>query len=343
MNTRMLKTLFAMVIAAAISLAGTMPASAGAVRIKLGTLAPKGSIYHRTLQEMGEAWRQAEGPGATFVIYPDGAQGGEADMVRRMRVGQLNAAAISMVGLSNVERSAAALQVMPLVYRSWHEVEHVQTALRPALEKRLYDKGFVLLLWVEAGWVRFFTTAPGAHPDDFRQRKLFVWAGDNAEVEITKALGYRPVAIETADIFPGLQTGLIDTVPMTAMWALATQVDRLAPYMVDIKWAPILGAVVVTRKVWDEMSPAGRTALRTAAQKATLELRAYQARADDEAIEVMARRGLKVQRLTPELQAAWQALAHKAYPLVRGRTVPADTFDEVNRLLAEYRRNATAP
>jgi TRAP-type C4-dicarboxylate transport system substrate-binding protein len=38
-----------------------------------------------------------------------------------------------------------------------------------------------------------------------------------------KRLQYQPVAIETADILPGLQTGLIDAVPATPFFALAGQ------------------------------------------------------------------------------------------------------------------------
>ncbi len=80
-------------------LALQMP-SAGAdeVKIRLGTLAPRGTSWHRALLEMGEKWRAGQGAGATFIVYTDGSQGGEADMVRRMRVGQLNAALLSVVG-----------------------------------------------------------------------------------------------------------------------------------------------------------------------------------------------------------------------------------------------------
>src|SRR5690348_3394525 len=60
-------------------------------RIRLATLAPKGSSYYQILQTMGEKWRQAPGGGASLTIFADGSMGGEADMVRRMRVGQLQA------------------------------------------------------------------------------------------------------------------------------------------------------------------------------------------------------------------------------------------------------------
>src|SRR5256885_8133110 len=100
-------------------------------KVRLGTLAPRGTSWHRALLEMGEKWRAGQGAGATFIVYTDGSQGGEADMVRRMRVGQLNAALLSVVGLNDIDDSVTALQKMPLVFRSWQEVDYVREKLRP--------------------------------------------------------------------------------------------------------------------------------------------------------------------------------------------------------------------
>jgi TRAP-type C4-dicarboxylate transport system substrate-binding protein len=313
------------------------------LRVKLGTLAPKNSIYHRSLQEMGERFREAQGSGSAFTIYTDGSQGSEADVVRRMRVGQLNAAMMSVVGLSEIDLSVSALQKMPLVFRSWDEVEYVGQTLRPEIEQRFFDNGFVVVAWAEAGWVRFFCKQPAARPQDLKARRLFAWAGDSEQVEMMKALGYHPVVLETVDIVSGLQTGLIDTVPVTPVWALATQVDQAAPYMIDVKWAPVVGAIIFTRKVWDEMTPTAREALRKSAARATQQLHEYQIRSESEAIAAMKERGLRVQSLTPELDAAWERLAQQAYPLIRGHTVPAATFDEVLRLLEQYRTRQRQP
>lgn len=315
----------------------TQQTTAETVRIKVATLAPRGSMYHRVLQEIGEEWRNAQGPGAKFIVYPDGSQGGERDVVRRMQIGQINAALMSVVGLSDIDPSVKSMQTLPMTFRSWDEVDYVGKVLRPYVEKRFAAKGYKTLLWTEAGWVRFFTKEPAHHPDDLKSRRLFAWAGDNDHVEMTRALGYRPIVLETEDIIPGLQTGLIDTVPVAAMWALATQIDRLAPYMVDLKWAPIVGALVVNTKTWNKLSPAGQTALLKASTEASKKLRVHQKQAEEQAVAAMVKRGLQVQSLTPEQRGAWQRLADSAMPMIRGRTVPADVFDEVMRLLSEYR------
>jgi len=307
------------------------------IRIRLGTLAPRGTAWHRNLLEMGESWRRAHGPQAAFVVYTDGSQGGEADMVRRMRVGQLNAAMLTVVGLSEIDDSVTVLQKMPMVFRSWEELDYVREKLRPRLEQRFLDKGFVVLGWGDAGWVRFFSKQPALHPADYRRMKVFAWSGDTPQADIMKLLGYRPVVLEISDILPGLQTGMVEMVPCTPFWALTLQFYPHARYMLDMDWAPLVGAIVLTRPAWDAMPPASRDALARAAEDAGTRMRALSRREQQESIAAMARRGLRVQRVPPEVEAEWRAMAEALHPLIRGRMVPAPLFDEVQALLREFR------
>ena len=325
-----------MLLAAALLVCVSVQAQESA-KVRLGTLAPRGTSWHKSLLEMGEKWRAAQGPGSAFIVYTDGSQGGEADMVRRMRVGQLNAALLSVVGLSEIDDSASVLQKMPMVFRSWDELDFLREKLRPRLEQRFFDKGFVVLFWGDAGWVRFFSKEAALHPADYRRMKVFTWAGDNPQVDIMKALGYQPVVLEISDILPGLQTGMTNIVPRIPFYALVGQFYGHAPYMLDMNWVPIVGAVVITRKAWEGMTPAAQKALREAADVAGTQLRAISRRENEEAVEAMKKRGLKVQSITPEIEAEWRAMAERAYPLIRGKMVPAELFDEVQQLLQEYR------
>jgi TRAP-type C4-dicarboxylate transport system substrate-binding protein len=322
-------------------LVATLPvldaAAQEAVKIRLGTLAPRGTTWHRALLEMGEKWRAGQGAGATFIVYTDGSQGSEADMVRRMRVGQLNAALLTVVGLNDIDDSTTALQKMPMIFRSWEELDYVREKLRPRLEKRFFDKGFVVLCWGDAGWVRFFSKTPVAAPADLRKLRLFAWSGDSAQIDIMKALGYQPVVLEVADILPGLQTGLVSAVPTTPFWALTMQLYPQANHMLEMNWAPLVGAVVVTRKTWETLSPAGQKALLEAGETSGAQLRAISRRENEEAVLAMKRRGLKVQPVTPEAEAEWRRTAEQLYPMIRGTLVSADLFDEVQRLLREQR------
>ncbi|WP_150430109.1 TRAP transporter substrate-binding protein DctP [Dechloromonas sp. CZR5] len=306
-------------------------------QLRIGTLATKNSLYHRQLMELGEAWRTAQGGNAKYLVYPDGSQGGETDMVRRMRIGQLQGGLLSVVGLREIEPSIAALQNMPLMFRSWEEVDYVREKMRPAMEKKFLDKGFVVLAWGDAGWVRFFSKEPAVRPDDFRKMKFFAWGSEVDQQEIMKSLGYTPVPLETADILPSIQTGMINAVPSTPYFALATQVYTTASNMLDLNWAPIVGALIITKKAWDELTPEGQAAVREAGAKAGVQLRAKARQEVDDAVDAMKKRGLTVNKPNAEQMKEWNDLADKLYPKIRGRMVPADTFDEVVGYLKAYR------
>lgn len=306
-------------------------------QLRIGTLATKNSLYHRQLMEVGEAWRSAQGAGAKYLVYPDGSQGGEADMVRRMRIGQLQGGLLSVAGLREIEPSIAALQSMPLMFRNWEEVDYVREKIRPAMEKKFLDKGFVVLAWGDAGWVRFFSKEPAFAPNDYKKMKFFAWGSEVEQQEIMKNLGYTPVPLETADILPSIQTGMINAVPSTPYFALATQIYNTAGNMLDLNWAPIVGALVVTSKAWDGMSPEGQAALLAAGQKAGMQMRTKARQEVDEAVEAMKKRGLVVNRPNAEQLKEWNALADGLYPRIRGKLVPTETFDEVVGHLKTYR------
>jgi len=305
--------------------------------LRIGTLVPKNSLYHRQLLEIGEAWRQAQGGNGKYLVFPDGSQGGEAEMARRMRIGQLQGALLSVVGLREIEPSIAALQTLPLAFRSWEELDYVREKMRPAMEQKFLDKGFVVLAWGDAGWVRFFSKQAALRPDDYKKMKFFAWGSEPEQQDIMKSLGYTPVPLETADILPAIQTGMINVVPSTPYFALASQIYNSAPNMLEINWAPIVGALVLTKKAWDEMTPAAQAALRSASDKAGVQIRAKARQEVDEAVAAMKQRGLVVNRPNAEQMKEWQELADKLYPRIRGAMVPAETFDEVFAHLKAYR------
>jgi TRAP-type C4-dicarboxylate transport system substrate-binding protein len=322
---------------AALGILSAPSAAAAAKQLRIGTLAPKNSLYHRQLQAVGEAWRTAQGSEAKYLIYPDGSQGGEAELVRRMRIGQLQGALISVVGLREIESSVAALQNLPLLFKSWDEVDYVRERMRTSIEKKFFDKGFVVLAWGDSGWVRFFSKEPAFRPADYQKMKFFAWGAESEQQEIMKSLGYTPVPLETSDILPAIQTGMISVVPSTPYFALASQIYNTAPNMLEINWAPIVGALVITRKAWDDMGDSAQQVVRRAGEKAGLEMRTKARQEVDDAVAAMKQRGLVVNKPNAEQLKEWSALADKLYPRIRGNMVPAETFDEVFMHLKAFR------
>ena len=313
---------------------------AQALPLRIASVVPRHSPYHQQLLELGESWRAAQGAGARFTVFTDGSQGGEAEIVRRMRIGQLQGALLSVVGLRDIEPGVAALQNLPLLFRSWEELDHVREMLRADIEQRFLARGFVVIGWGDAGWVRFFSTQPALRPADFKGRKFFAWGSEPEQQSIMKSLGYTPVPLETGDALAAIQTGMIDVLPSTPYFALAAQIHGTAKHMLEINWAPIVGALVITQKAWSAMSPAAQTALREAGEKAGLAMRTQARKEVDEATAAMVKRGLTVHRPNEAQLREWQQLAEQLYPRIRGTLVPAETFDQVFAHVRAYRSQA---
>lgn len=323
-----------LIVSAALCAIAALPAGAQA-RLKLGTAAPSGSSFHKVLTQMKTQWKAA---GVDSTIYAGGVQGGEAQMVRRMRSGSLDACLLSAIGLAEIDPTIEALQSIPLMFRSLEEYDHVAARLQPQLAARLREKGFIVLFWADAGWVRFFSTKPVRTPDDLRKLKLFTWAGDVLAVDLYRQNRFNPIVLETEDILPSLKTGMIEAVPMPPYMALMTQVYVDAKYMLELNWAPLAGALVVSEKSWQKLDPAAQRALAIAAGEAGATMRATTRLESDAAIAAMKKRGLKTAAISPALEAEWRQVAERTYPALREKKITPRLFDEIVQLAAEYRR-----
>ncbi len=306
--------------------------------LRLATLAPKDTSFDKTLRKMGQSWKKDTGGKASLIVYVGGSQGSESELIEKMRINRLHAALLTGIGLSEIDDSVAVFQKVPLLYRSFDELEHVMENMTPVLEERIRAKGFVVLCWIDSGWVRIFSKKPLMTPDDMRQSKLFTWAGDPKQTDLLKKMGFRPIAIESTEIVSSLTTGLVDTVPMPPFYALASQTYNTAPYMLDFNYAPITGAIVISKRMWDRFTEEEQVAMKAAAVDAGKEMTSAGRRESEESIRVMADNwNLKSSQLDDEQNSAWQAISTEAYGHIRDNTVPAEIWDQVAQLLESYR------
>lgn len=305
--------------------------------IKVATLAPKGSVYHRVLQDVCEAFRETQGGNTKCIIYTDASQGTEAATVQRLRANQLQASMMTVAGLKEIVPSVTALQFMPSTFRNWDELDYVLAHIGGDIEKEFEAKGYKVLMWGMGGWVQFYSTRPRMTPDEFKDARIFSWAGTKDQEAMMISLGFNPVVLDLPDLLAAVQTGMVDVVPVAPMWALTGQIYRHAPYMMEMNWVPIVGATVLSMKTWDRLSPEARTAMLEAAARGEETLRHHRVNLDRDAITAMQERGLEVYQPDSEAREKWNELVKSVWPRIRGSMVPEDTFDRVHELLAEYR------
>jgi TRAP-type C4-dicarboxylate transport system substrate-binding protein len=309
--------------------------------VRMATLVPEGSSWHLILKETAEKWKQVSGGRVTVRLFPGGVAGDDPDVVRKMRLGTLNAGVLTSVGVAEVDKSVYALGV-PLMFDSYDEVYWVLDRMRPKLEATLLSKGFVVLNWADGGWVHFFTKKPVAVPDDLRALKLFSWAGDAEAVQVWRSAGFDPVPLPSTEITTALQTGLIEALGSPPQVAVISQFFTNAPYMTDLRWQLLLGATLITKSTWERIPADVRPELLKITEEAGARLRKEIRDAEGRDVEAMKKRGLTVVPVSAAQKAEWQKLTQSMYPEIRGRIVPPEAFDEALKLRDQYRKGGAA-
>ena len=345
-NRLRLSSLFPAFTAATLLIAAAMAPGARAqpVEIKYATILPRGVGQDYILTQLEQDWRKTTGGTVILHRSPGGPKEGEAGIVRKLRSNNYQAALVSVIGLSEVEPAVAALQKIPLAFQTWAEVDYVREKLRGQLEDRLAAQGFIVLFWADSGWGNFFSTREAETPAEFRKMKLFAWSGDEPQIAVMKSLGYQPIPLETDYVLSSLASGMIDAAPLPPTFALGMQIPTVATHMLELNWVPIVGACIVRRDAWEKIPAELQAKLRPLCESAGAAARAEGRRFHDNAISTLQKSPkMHVHTLTPEQRAEWQTLALQLGPKVRGAMVPADIYDEVQRLLKEYHSNPQVP
>ena len=174
-------------------------------------------------------------------------------------------------------------------------------------------------------------------PDDLKALRLFVWSGQAAFTEVWKDAGYHPVELPATDILMGLQSGMINAFSTTPLAALSYQWFGLAKHMTDLKWAPLVGATVISIKKWQEIPDEVKPALLKSARETGARLQRETRNLDNNAIAVMQKHGLTVHPVPPDVVTQWEQTARAHYPTLTAKIVPAEMVAEVEKLRDEYR------
>ena len=302
--------------------------------IKMATLAPEGTEWHGLLVELGQQWKVVTDGDVRLRIYPGGVVGDERDMIRKMRIGQIHGAAISNEGMTEINPYFTTFY-MPMMYQSYDEVDFVRDRLSNELLNKTEENGFKILTMVDVGWAYWFSTEPIYTPDDLKNNKIFIWAGDYKSAQLYEKHGYQPVPLAMTDVLSGLQTGLVTSLGFNPLYALAQQLFGIADNMLDMKWGNLTAAIIIDLKTWNKIKPEYQESMLSVAKSIGDGFQQKNRYDSDKSVEVMKKYGLKVNTPTPEQVKIWDELINSMGPDIRGSLIEENAFDRLMEIKKE--------
>ncbi len=311
----------ALLTVAAFLLPGTVsvPAAdaASATVIRFASLAPPGSAFMKVMKAWNRSLKKGTEGRVELRYYSGGSQGDERDFIRKVRAGQMDAAGVSTTGLGMVARSVLVLSTPGLI-TEYEQLERARAALNDRFTKLFESNGFVLLNWGEAGKNRLFSMEPFARPEDLKRLRPWAWKDDPVFAEFVNVIGANPVRLGAPEVYGGLQTRMLDTVPVSALAAVAMQWYTRLNYMAKQNFGIIIGGSVIKKEKFYALREADRQMLLDTAERAARAADKLVRRDDQRAYDSLVKRGISVVDTAPH-KAEWDAAALQTRKNLTGR------------------------
>jgi len=339
-TTPLIRLLTMIAIAAWLSLS---TGTAYAVDIKIATVAPDGSRWMQHMRA-GAAEVQTKTAGRVVIkFYPGGVMGNDAQVLRKIRIGQLQGGAFTAGGLAE-RYGGLNLYGIPLVFRSLDEMDAVRATLDQELIRGLDQAGFVSFGFIEGGFANLLSNEPIRTVDDLRRKKVWVPEGDAISFLAMETMGLSPTVLPVTDVLTGLQTGLIEVAFASPVAALVLQWHTKVKYITELPISYSMGVFAIEKSAFSGLSAEDQQIVREVMQRYIRDLD-REARDDNlKAAEVLAKSGLETVNVNAADVDGWRRTIEGLFPKLRARPdIDAALFDRLLATLVEYRRTHPDP
>jgi TRAP-type C4-dicarboxylate transport system substrate-binding protein len=326
----------ASILLAALCLA--LPGRAGAqAMVKFATLAPDGSTWMKAMRQFTDEATAKTAGRVKFKIYAGGVSGDEKDVVRKIRLGQLQAGGFTGVGIGEIAPEARLLDT-PFLFKNAKEIDHVYKAFDADFRRIFESRGYVLLGWAEVGNVNIFSNVPVTRPEDLRNVKMWIWEGDPIAEATFAALKIKPIPLSITDVMTSLQTGMINGVYGSPLSVIALQWFARMKYVFALPLTNASGAVVISKKAFDALSKEDQKTMLELGEKHFRALTLQSRKENEQSVGILKAKNLvftepATQAVVTELEKA----GNDARQALVGKLYSKELLDRVEASLRAFR------
>ncbi|HEX5660923.1 MAG TPA: TRAP transporter substrate-binding protein DctP [Polyangiales bacterium] len=305
------------------------------ITIRMASLAPAGSSWDKIFRAWGNTLKKDTGGGVQFQFFPGGVAGDERDVIRKMKLGQMDAAGLSSIGLGQIARPISILQ-MAGIFPDYKALNYTRDTLATDFEGMFEKEGYRLLGWGDAGFGRIFSKKPILKPEDYKSTRPWVPREDNSLPELMKIIGANGIPLGIPEVFPALQTGMIDTVVASAIAAVALQWFRYVDHVSKEATVAIVGATLIREDLFKTIPPDHQKVLLESGKKAHAALIAQIQSEDAKAYKTLLSRGLKEFETagTPAQKEAWTKVNDELIKRSTGKLWSKELLEKVKKTVA---------
>ncbi|MCX5859394.1 MAG: TRAP transporter substrate-binding protein DctP, partial [Proteobacteria bacterium] len=221
--------------------------------LKIATIAPEGTGWADVFHNYADYVEKESGGRINVVLYLGAIMGDEPDEVRKLRIGQIQGAVVTLMGMGIVAEDFKVLE-LPQLIMNFQESDYVLEKLSPVFKQILKERDLVLAGWSEVGYVRIYTRIPINSIQDYDTTKFWSWAGEPVVEEALRILGVKNLfPLQLPEVLNSLKTGLVDSFIGSCLTIIPLQWYPETKYMSDFTYGYSPMVVLLDKKYFDHL------------------------------------------------------------------------------------------
>ncbi len=315
---------------------------ADATTLKIATVAPEGSAWMKEMRAGAKEIQERTEGRVQIKYYGGGVMGNSSKVLGKIRIGNLHGGAFTPSALQKIYPEIS-LYGLPLVFESVEEVEYVRDRLDKTLQDGLEKAGFINFGFASGGFAVLMSNNPVKSLGDMKGKRVWVPEGDTISYATMEALSLSPVTLPLTDVLTGLQTGLIDMVPMSPIGALVLQWHTKVKFVTDMPLVYTMGIMVIDKRAFNKISAADQQIVREVMTRIYAELDQASLSDNVEAMQALLNTGIESVDLNPgEVSEIRDVLSRSNRAMAEQGDYSLNLYNEMLQLVEEYRNGKAA-
>jgi TRAP-type C4-dicarboxylate transport system substrate-binding protein len=300
--------------------------------IRLASSLPRNSDWGRALDRLAADWTRVLNNDVRILHQQEG---GEAKMLQSLSSNNIHAALFLSSGLAEICPATFTL-CTPFLIQGDAELDLVLKETLPILESQV-DPNFVIIAWAKGGWVNVFSIEPVIVPDDLRRQKI-ASSPEFKDLNFTfRNMGFQMVETEMTDLVNKLNGRLVNATYLIPAVIPPMGLHKNLYNMLDLSIAPVMGAIVMNRVTWNRIAADRQRELLRITQRVASDFNVITPRINADAVTLMSREGLKVNRPNQAQEELWQNEFQRALPSLMGTAFDRNLYQQINSILERAR------
>jgi TRAP-type C4-dicarboxylate transport system substrate-binding protein len=316
--------------------------SAHATIFKIATLAPDGTAWMQKMRASAEQIKQQTSGRVILKFYPGGVMGSDDNVLRKIRIGQLQGGAVTTGNASAIQKDID-IYGLPFLFSTLEQVDYVRKQMDAALINKLEGSGFVSFGLAEGGFAYMMSEHPIRTVEDLSQQKVWSPSGNEVAEAVFSGAGITPVQLPLSDVLTAMQTGLIDTIIASPIGAIALQWHTRIKYVVDVPLTYLSGLLVIDKKAFDKLSTEDAALVRKVMTETFHEIDDENRKDNIAAREALKNQGIEFIALSEESLKSWRAIGVKAIKMLEEKGAYSKaSYDELVKLIRQTKTVSAA-